>query len=79
MTLVVVTTDWTYSDNISCHHNRIAAIDLFSCSAVLSQVIVASTRKLSHKLPLNGEELYEVEGKESETNSMRILHTNGFK
>ncbi|KAL5571559.1 hypothetical protein UlMin_021156 [Ulmus minor] len=45
-----------------------------------SQVIVASTRKLSHKLPSNGEELYEVEGKEGETSSMRrILHASGFK
>ncbi|KAL5571937.1 hypothetical protein UlMin_021534 [Ulmus minor] len=45
-----------------------------------SQVIVASTRKLSQKLPSNGEELYEVEGKEGETSSMRrILHTSGFK
>ncbi|KAL5571936.1 hypothetical protein UlMin_021533 [Ulmus minor] len=45
-----------------------------------SQVIVASMRKLSQKLPSNGEELYEVEGKEGETSSMkRILHASGFK
>ncbi|EXB76233.1 Nitrate transporter 1.5 [Morus notabilis] len=45
-----------------------------------SQVIVASMRKLSQNLPSNEEELYEVHGKEGETNGMRrILHTQGFK
>ncbi|XP_062098815.1 protein NRT1/ PTR FAMILY 7.3-like [Humulus lupulus] len=45
-----------------------------------SQVIVASLRKFNQKLPLNGEELYEVHLKESERNGMRkILHSNGFK
>ncbi|KAL8119407.1 protein NRT1/ PTR FAMILY 7.3-like [Apium graveolens] len=45
-----------------------------------SQVLVAATRNWTVKTPPNGEELYEVNGKESSTNGERkILHTNGFK
>ncbi|KAK6919873.1 Proton-dependent oligopeptide transporter family [Dillenia turbinata] len=43
------------------------------------QVIVAATRKWKVKLP-NGEDLYEVDGKENSQNGGRkILHTEGFK
>lgn len=45
-----------------------------------SQVLVAATRNWTVKTPPNGEELYEVNGKESSTNGERkILHTDGFK
>lgn len=45
-----------------------------------SQVFVAAMRKMKLELPSNGEGLYEVCGREGESNGMkRIHHTNGFK
>lgn len=45
-----------------------------------SQVLVAASRNWTVNTPPNGEELYEVNGKESSTKGDRkILHTNGFK
>ncbi|XP_024021143.1 protein NRT1/ PTR FAMILY 7.3 isoform X2 [Morus notabilis] len=45
-----------------------------------SQVLVASLRKSSQKLPSNEEELYEIHGREGERSGMRrIPHTKGFK
>lgn len=47
------------------------------------QVIVAASRKWRIRMPLSGEDLYEVEGKEvadSHANGCRnLLHTKGFK
>ncbi|XP_031269605.1 protein NRT1/ PTR FAMILY 7.2-like [Pistacia vera] len=44
-----------------------------------SQVIVASLRKISLQVPFNGEGLYEVHERETETNGLRISHANDFK
>ncbi|KAK1413296.1 hypothetical protein QVD17_35068 [Tagetes erecta] len=44
------------------------------------QVVVASFRKWKAVVPSNGDELYEVDGKENRNNGSRnILHTKGFK
>lgn len=46
----------------------------------LSQVLVAAVRKWRTQIPTEGQELYEVEGKECSTDGGRkILHTEGFK
>lgn len=45
-----------------------------------SQVMVASLRKWKVAIPSNGDELYEIDGKENPNNGSRnILHTQGFK
>ncbi|XP_023772733.1 protein NRT1/ PTR FAMILY 7.3 [Lactuca sativa] len=45
-----------------------------------SQVMVASFRKWKVAIPSNGDELYEIDGKENPNNGSRnILHTQGFK
>ena len=44
------------------------------------QVIVAAFRKMNVEVPQDGEGLFEVQGKDGETNgARRLLHTNGFK
>ncbi|XP_076941037.1 protein NRT1/ PTR FAMILY 7.3-like isoform X1 [Bidens hawaiensis] len=44
------------------------------------QVVVASFRKWKVEIPSDGDELYEVDGRDNANNGSRnILHTNGFK